>query len=52
MMGYGGYEPDAYGREEASDFPVDAADSREHADESAAPTWWGRLVSRFRRARR
>jgi hypothetical protein len=52
MMGYGGYESDAYGREEASDFPVDAAEQPEHADEAPQPTWWARLVSRFRRARR
>jgi hypothetical protein len=52
MMGYGGYEADAYGREDASDFPVDAAERPEADEETPQPTWWTRLVSRFHRAHR
>ena len=52
MMGYGGYEADAYGREDASDFPVDATERPEAADDVVEPTWWARLVARFHRARR
>jgi hypothetical protein len=52
MMGYGGYEPDAYGREDASDFPADATERPEAADDVVEPSWWARLVARFHRARR